>query len=139
MQAEEGGTSALFQRSTDGIGALQATGFMHNGVQGVGSGQGKVTVKTSQSDVAKVLERGEYELHVKKSDGSSGNREDEGQGCIHSDLEQTEVGLGGSLVRRGRRLDSAYTATVTVDSQSRYMIIADRVRRLGVAFRVKIT
>ena len=58
---------------------------MHNGMQGVGSGQGKVTVVSRQCDVAKVLERREAELRVKKPDRS----------------------------------------------QSRYMIIADRVRRLG--------
>jgi hypothetical protein len=47
-------------------------------MQGVGSGQGKVAVKSSQSDVAKVLDRGETEFHVKKPDRSSGDREDAG-------------------------------------------------------------
>jgi hypothetical protein len=104
MQAEEGGTSALFQRSRVGIGVLQATGVVYNGVQGVGSGQGKVAVKTSQSDVAKVLERGESELHVKKSDRSSGNREDAGQGSIESDLEEAKVGLGVERKEVGQRI-----------------------------------
>ena len=93
-QSEERCTSALLQGSRAGVGALQSTGIVHNGVYGVGSGQGKVAVKSSQSDVAKMLEWGETELNMKESDRSRRNREDTGQGSIESDLEETQMGFG---------------------------------------------
>ena len=60
----------------------------------MGSGQGKVAVKSSQSDVGKMSEWGKTELNMKESDRSRRNREDAGQGSIESDLEETQVRLG---------------------------------------------
>ena len=51
-------------------------------------------MKSSQSDVAKMLEWGETELNMKESDRSRRNREDTGQGSIESDLEETQMGFG---------------------------------------------
>ena len=78
VQTDEGGPSALFQRSRVGIGAAQSTGVVHNIVQCVRGSQSKVAVKPSQGDVAQVLERGKAEFHVQKSDRRSGDREDAG-------------------------------------------------------------
>jgi len=64
VQTDEGGPSALFQRSRVGIGAVQSTGVVHNIVQCVRGSQSKVAVKPSQGDVAQVLERGKAEFHV---------------------------------------------------------------------------
>ena len=93
------------------------------------SSQSKVAVEPSEGDVTEMLEGGETELYMKETDGSRGDREDARQGSIKSNLEKTKVGL----VRRGRRLDNACTATV--DNHSRYRISAECVRRLGVASR----
>jgi hypothetical protein len=74
IQAEEGGTSSLIQRIRSRIGALHTT-VVHNGVQGVGSCQGKVSVKASQSDITEVVERGKAEFHMKESDRRIGRAE----------------------------------------------------------------
>ena len=52
--------------------------LVHKEAQGVGSGQGRqVAVESSQSHVAKVLEGGEDELDMKKTEGTEKRRDKE--------------------------------------------------------------
>ena len=68
-QTEEGRPGALFKGGGVGTGVMKATGLVHDRVESVGGGQGKVAVETSEGNVALVGKWGETQVNAKELDG----------------------------------------------------------------------